>query len=529
MRFLRPSVFCLTAMNLVCSSQESAPPYPSATVSWTPAISPLAAASASAPSSASSGRPSPRPTPSSFARFAAEMEAACPYGSDDGSTRSMVDARITHANCQARRMTLDAGRLPISARGALLEADPKHTRGSEATPSLWSNTIDAKCRIERAQIWLYDGTMTAGTMEPIHSVGCIARYDLDLAFLMRSWIERAPTQVVDYVRARASQRPPPRERLERWRRYAPLARRTAPHQAEPECTWSLCRWSDAHWIAFERDLDTVERNSTALARAICMEWAALGSGFGGQSLCEDEITAHWLPSDLLNDSAEPTDPARDAVAPPPDLKLTPPADPIFDASTLAIRRAWARDEEAAGAAAFLEMIRRDLDASRRPDLARWTQRAEVFRDRFAVADAAAQFIGVGTASDWVTNAKPKSGPTMRLLEGYLIQSILLGDEQRLAAHVRGREPWGRTVESQLERTRDAFEQPCRPDGPRACGSDQVAARLAWLLRESRALGEALCEIAPEFTVAIGRPECPALAARHLLSFAKYLGELPNSP
>ncbi len=462
--------------------------------------------------------------PASYEQFAAEVDKQCPFDEADGSTAGLARAQISNADCQAKIMEADAQRLAPSQRAALLA----ETKGG--TPSLFAVTADAACNVEGAQLWLYGGTMMAGTMEVQRALGCLFGQDRALAFVMRSWVRAAPADVVSYVRSVASSRPPPKPRLALWRRYAGLARHTAPHQADRDCRFQ-CRWSDADWIAFERDLDRSEQGATKLAQSLCAEWRELAAAFGGVQACEAEWSSHWLPSSAA-DSGEAEDPKPDAKADPPEVTLGPPPDQAYDEATLALRRTWAADDaEAAGAAAYLQAVAADVTSSTRPDLERWVKRAEVFRDGLAVADQAAQLMGVSSATAGWTSAPHKNiGATMRLLEGYLLRTILLGKEQDLAAHVRRREAWGLAVETNLGKARDAFKRPCKPAGLRSCegvskaGFAQVAARIDWLLTESRALGAALCDGAPELSRALGPSKCAALAGRHLLSFAKYAGD-----
>jgi hypothetical protein len=493
--------------------------------------------------SASSPRPSvvaptakrePLPLPASFANYSAEVATKCPSGEGEESNAGMVASQIDAAQCQARLMAVDAKKLKPSQRASLLDGDPTgpHGKAPGPTPSRWAETVDAACNVEGAQLWMQGGSRTAGTMEHLRAVGCLSGEDQALGFIMRSWTKAAPQDVVAYVRAFATLRPAPAPRLALWRRYAGLARRTAPHKAEPDCRY-MCRWSDAEWIAFERDLDRAEQGARAVSVGLCAEWSELAQAFGGVATCVQEMTSRWLPSSAGMDegSGDEGDPQSDAQADPPSERLGPPADEGYDAALLALRRSWAIEgKEVAGAAQYLEQIEREVASGSRKDLARWVRRAATWRDRFAVADEQAQFLEVSSATaGWLSAPHKNIAPTSRLLEGYLLRLILAPKEQALREHVLARQAWGKAVESNLGKARDAFSKPCKPGGMRSCDGatsssfKQVSERIAWLESEGAALGSELCAAAPELQTALGS-DCPRLATRYLLAFAKYAGD-----
>ena len=492
--------------------------------------------------SASSPRPSvvpppakrePLPLPASFANYSAEVETKCPSGEGDDSNAGMVASQIDAAQCQARLMAVDAKKLKPSQRGALLDGDPNgpHGKAPGPTPSRWAETVDAACNVEGAQLWMDGGSRTAGTMEHLRAVGCLSGEDQALGFIMRSWTKAAPDDVVAYVRAFATLRPAPAPRLALWRRYAGLARRTAPHKAEPDCRY-LCRWSDAEWIAFERDLDRAEQGARAVSVGLCAEWKELALAFGGVASCEEEMTSRWLPSSAGMDEGpgDENDPKSDTQPDPPSLSLGPPADDAYDAALLALRRSWANDaNEVKGAARYLEQIEKEILAGSRKDLARWVRRSADWRDRFAVADEQAQFLEVSSSTaGWLSKPYKNIAPTSRLLEGYLLRLILEPNEGALRAHVLARQAWGKAVESNLTKARDVFGKPCKPGPMRSCDGatvssfKQVSERMAWLESESAALGSELCVAAPELQTALGS-DCPRLATQYLLAFAKNFG------
>jgi len=475
----------------------------------------------------------PLTEPPSFVAFRQEIDMKCPFDERDSSTAGMARAQIGVADCQAKIMNADAEKLTPAQRGALVDADPAgpHARTPPpppSTPSLWAETIEAACNVEGGQTWLSGGTYMAGTMETLRGVGCLVGEDKALAFVMRSWANRRPEAVVAYVRWHESQRPPARAHVARWRRYAELARKTAPMEAGRDCRFQ-CRWSDADWIAFQRDLDFSEQSSDKLAKALCLQWPELATAFGGKATCEEEMSARWLPSTTGSDDGS-VSLAADASADPPDASLGPPADPAFDRALLDTRRSWATQSgEAAGAARYLADAETALAASTFPELVRWSKRFATFRDRLAVADAQAQFMGVSSSTaGWLDDAHAPIGPTLRLLEGYLLRSVMSGAWQDLIGHIRARAAFGATVEAHLGKARDAFKRPCKSDGLRTCdgvtpqGFAKVAARLDWLLKESHALGEELCKATPRLRDELGR-DCEKLTTHHLLSSAKYLG------
>ncbi len=505
----------LPQVSVVTSAVSAAPP-PSASASGAPVAAPAL------------------PLPASFTDYSAEVDAKCPFDERDASTTGMVMAQLAVADCQAGLMAVDAKKLAPSQRGALLDGDPNgpHAKAPGPTPSRWAETIDATCRVEGAQLWLHGGTLMAGTMERNRSVGCLSGEDRALGFIMRSWTKARPGDVVAYVRSIASERPAPEPRLAIWRRYAALSRRTAPHEAEPDCDLQ-CRWSDAEWIAFERDLDRAEAGALAVSTALCAEWKELAAGFGSKAQCESQMAAHWLPSSTGMDEGrgDEDDPKLDTLPDPIDRSLSPPADDAFDAATLPMRRSWAQDgSEAKSATRYLDQIEKEIMGSDRRDLARWTRRAATWRNQFAVADEQARFMSVSSATTgWLSPPRKDIAPTSRLLEGYLLRLIVTPSEKSLRAHVAARRDWGKAVEQNLEKARDAFRKPCKPGAMRDCAGTtprdfrKVAERIDWLLTEALLLGSDLCKVAPEIQAALG-DECPALTSKYLLSFAEHAGD-----
>ncbi|MBL8744288.1 MAG: hypothetical protein JNK04_24445 [Myxococcales bacterium] len=494
------------------------------------ALSPSAAPSVSA----SASRPPELPLPPAFTAYAAEVDRKCPFDEGDGSTAGMGRGQLDVADCQAKLMAVDAQKLAPSQRGALVDGDPNgpHAKNPGPTPSRWAETIDAACQVEGAQLWMHGGTRTAGTMEQNRAIGCLSGEDRALGFVMRSWVNARPEDVVAYVRSIASKRPPPKPRLAIWRRYAALARRTAPHKADPDCRL-LCRWSDAEWIAFEHQIDRAESGARTVSVGLCAEWKELAAAFGSKAQCEEEMSSRWLPSSTGMDEGrgDEEDPKADTPADPPDLSLSPPADAAYDEATLALRRTWAKDaSETKGAARYLQEVEDEIFAGSRKDLARWARRAGTWRDQFAVADEQASFMQVSSATaGWLTPPHPSIGATSRLLEGYLLRLLLTPNEKALRDHVSGRQAWGKAVAKNLETARAAFKKPCKPSGMRDCAGTtprdfgKVAERIDWLLSEASTLGGQLCKASPELEKALGS-ECASLTTTYLLSFAKHAGD-----
>jgi hypothetical protein len=469
-----------------------------------------------------------------FAQFLADIASKCPFEGRDFSAAGRASAALGSADCKAKLMAADAERLAPAQRGALIDGDPQgpHARSSTATASLWTEVADARCRVESAQTWLTKSWLFEGsTVVAQGQIVCRSSANTSLAYFMRAWADQRPEDLVKFVRWRATLQPEPKARLARWREHAERSRKAAPLDASSDCR-PPCRWSDAAWITLTRDLEHVERGATAIGVATCREWSALRSAFGGAADCERAISSHWLPSaPLLADDGAVGDEVLEVD--PAETTLGPPPDDAFDRATLTARRGWTVGEgELAGAAAYLDAAEAEVAAANRPELAAWVKRAATFRDRLAVADARAELMGVSSATaGWTAPPTPKNGPTMRLLEGFLLRSLVGGSVSDLAAHMRARNTFGSVVEKQLGEVGEAFKRPCKSDGLRTCdgmtpsGGAQVARRLAWLLGESRALGKRLCEASPELRGELGN-ECATIATRHLLSFAKHAGN-PN--
>jgi hypothetical protein len=534
--WMRRLVACFALFQHGCDAPVD-PPAPVETVSTSTATAPVTAApTPSASASTIPAAPAELPLPPSFSAYSAEVEAKCPFDDADGSTAGMVSAQLAVAACQAKLMDVDAKKLSPAQRGALLDGDPKgpHATAPGPTASRWARTIDAACNVEGAQLWVHGGTRTAGTMEHNRAVGCLSGEDHALGFVMRSWTNARPEDVVAYVRAFASRRPAPKPRITIWRRYAALARRTAPHKAEPSCRYQ-CRWSDAEWVVFERDLDRAEQGSKQVSTALCAEWKELAVAFGGAAACEDEMTSRWLPSSTGMDASErgdENDPKADTSPDLVDLSLPPPADEAYDKATIAMRRAWAADgSEPKGAARYLEEVEEKILAGPRKDLARWTRQARTWRHRFAVADQQAGFMNVSSATEsWLSPPYKGIAPTARLLEGYLLRLIVEPNPTALKAHIEARQAWGKAVETNLGKARDAFKKPCKPSGLRDCAGTtprdfaKVAERIDSLLTEAVVLGGDLCKVAPELQAALGEA-CPALTSKYLFSFAEHAGDV----
>ena len=136
-----------------------------------------------------------------------------------------------------------------------------------------------------------------------HRVGQLLSVPARRARLSRARPPRRRRRGLRVVVEAAQGSPDPFETVARWRHYAKVARRTAPHGDVPGS--GLHRLSDGEWIGFEGQLDELEQGAAALAGGVCARWAELARQMGGEATCRSQLTGWRLPvAGALTDASD---------------------------------------------------------------------------------------------------------------------------------------------------------------------------------------------------------------------------------
>ncbi|NUP09927.1 MAG: hypothetical protein HOW73_28095 [Polyangiaceae bacterium] len=508
------------------------------TFASTPAIEVVASPSASASASAGSAivdavdEPGAQaPGPAAYARYEAEVDRKCPRRTDDGSTWGMVGTEIEYANCQATVIEEDQRKLSVAARAVLLDGDPSSSRGPVPDPvdSLWRRTVDAAANVEDAQEWVDGSLRVSGTMAHNVRAWRLVATDRTFGVVARARLEDRAADVVEIVVAQEKQRPLPAVRLAKWKRYAALARRTAPHRALPDPDIFVRKMNDADWIALERDIDASETGATKLAEGLCREWAALRAALPS---CETRLRILWLPSGSTVSGDTSNDPAEDAQADPPDTGLAPPADEPYDSALVALRGACRLGEERKCIEDHVARVLSDPEIAALPGITSWRTRTKAFRERLCAADATSRFASFSHDTEgWLAAADPRSNcfATGALLESYLLGlAAKATNSNAITEHVSRRVDWGKRVRAQLETIAGQFAKPCEATPTATCDRSSpkqrssVAGRLHEIIDQSETLAKELCTttaLAPTLGA-----DCEGQLSAYLLSYAGELGK-----
>lgn len=286
------------ALPLAACGQRDAASTPTTSSVTASSVAPSSSAPA-ASASAVAPRPAPIPPvpmPAAHQRFAEALDKKCAPEDSDGSTAGMAAAEAARGACIAKGIKVDAARLSADELAVLIDGDPRSPRGKSRDPrgSMWARATDAACRAAGFQQWTDGADKNLGSYEQVRVHACFGHADSDFAYLARTRLEKRAPDWAEYVQAVARSRPDPALAMKRWRRYAGLARRTAPHSLWG-CRPMVCRRTDIEWIDHERDLEIVAEGAESLAKALCSSWPELGTAFGGEAACRERMAAHWLP------------------------------------------------------------------------------------------------------------------------------------------------------------------------------------------------------------------------------------------
>lgn len=469
----------------------------------------------------------PEPTlPASYRAFLDDRAARCPRREKDTSTAGMVAAVVAETRCVEQVTLRDLARLPPRDVAALLEGDPASGRGRRSTldGTAWKSSTREVCEFHDTQQAVHGSMWMWGTMFAISRAECVLNRHLALGYLVQARIEDRAADVASLLTRLPGGRPDIDETLARWRRYAAVARRTAPHgHGRGGNTYRL---GDAGWIRLERDLDRLESSAITLAGGPCAIWSGLVTAVGGEQRCRALLRLWYLPVLEGDESDRILAPDRDAVPEPPDPALPPPADDAYDAATYALRR---RCNGEISACTAKELADARAGVASRPQVVAWAAHVAAFRDRLCSMDLAAGGYSDSASPDpWLrkeTNCDWGSGV---LLTAYVLRQLAAGDTRALVDHMKNRTRWGRAVLSGLESMQEYFQGPCVPGRYHGCPGRSEALRpraalaIEAVIAQGKALGDELCRTAPEIDVALGST-CKSVVAAYVFSFSDELG------
>jgi hypothetical protein len=448
--------------------------------------------------------------PATYLAYVAEVERRCKPKEPQMSTWGMVRDTEEYLGCHAAMLT---------ASMANLDADAASPRGARPDPAgaLRTRTVDAVCRFQAARLWDHGGTSMAGEQCHNQNAWCLEGPDLGLGFLVHAWVSGDARAAADHVRARAAGGRQVRGALPVWKRYATVARTTAPFAAltNPACPM-MTRLVDADWIALERDLALVDDGPPRLAAALCGAWPELAGALGGPAACARALAAYEISFAAVDASSN--DPVVTQTPDPPAADLPPPA----DADLLAEIRPL-RERCDGGSSCLADARRAEAKSAGLPFADRM--------DRWAgeVCSLPGLFDALGLAGDTYHPSLARGGPdgrctsTASLLQVYALRRLAAGGAAAFAAHLHGRTAWGQSVKDDVEEALRLLRAPC-PERKGACSAGtpaeraKAADRLRRLLADAPPLAAEMCASGGLAAALGGSAPCAEEAERWLFSF-----------